>query len=459
VRQFSADPAQNPGGWQGSDWENRGYDVYSFFPEFSPPNCTSCGRGSGDLEVDYQDTLADFFAIANAVQPIAIITFSRTGASLSWELEMNQFNRAVWIDDYVSPRQPTPAPPDDSVPADFLRPTTLPTTNIVNAVNASGLGLNSFLCFSGSGGGFLSEFIAYCGVWYQSMHAGPTDPTWCVAAGHVHVGSGISWPIAEQAAEVTLREVIAHVDSLRTARVCQPDVGFQGPGAADLAVCGDALTTVGGSAEMRLTGGAPNAPAILVLSDQLGPTPLFGGVLAPNPVLASLAFDLDGDGQWLFEGVPTGVTLGISIYAQAVPSTPARSSTPAATPPSRSRSSSSGAIGRAAVPSGASTGENEAVELRDGDKPTTSASPSRRPSTNVNDPHRPRDRGLDARDQEGVDAEMIELDGTPNKGRSSAPTPSSASPWPSPAPPPTPRACPSTATSAARPPRPCPSPC
>jgi hypothetical protein len=318
VRQFSADPAQNPGGWQGSDWENRGYDVYSFFPEFSPPNCTSCGRGSGDLEVDYQDTLADFFAIANAVQPIAIITFSRTGASLSWELEMNQFNRAVWIDDYVSPRQPTPAPPDDSVPADFLRPTTLPTTNIVNAVNASGLGLNSFLCFSGSGGGFLSEFIAYCGVWYQSMHAGPTDPTWCVAAGHVHVGSGISWPIAEQAAEVTLREVIAHVDSLRTARVCQPDVGFQGPGAADLAVCGDALTTVGGSAEMRLTGGAPNAPAILVLSDQLGPTPLFGGVLAPNPVLASLAFDLDGDGQWLFEGVPTGVTLGISIYAQAV---------------------------------------------------------------------------------------------------------------------------------------------
>ena len=52
-----------------------------------------------------------------------------------------------------------------------------------------------------------------------------------------------------------------------------------------------------------------------------------------------------------------------------MPSTPAKSSIPAATPPSKSTCCSPTAqIGRAAVPSGASTGEHEAVELRDGDK-------------------------------------------------------------------------------------------
>ncbi|MEL6498065.1 MAG: phosphopyruvate hydratase [Planctomycetota bacterium] len=74
----------------------------------------------------------------------------------------------------------------------------------------------------------------------------------------------------------------------------------------------------------------------------------------------------------------------------------------------------SGAIGRAAVPSGASTGENEAVELRDGGaawmgKGVTSA------VNNVNDRVAPAIEGFDARDQEGIDSELIELDGTPNK--------------------------------------------
>ena len=74
----------------------------------------------------------------------------------------------------------------------------------------------------------------------------------------------------------------------------------------------------------------------------------------------------------------------------------------------------SGAIGRAAVPSGASTGENEAVELRDGGaawmgKGVTKA------VDNVNDRIAPAIEGFDARDQEGIDAEMLDLDGTENK--------------------------------------------
>jgi enolase len=76
----------------------------------------------------------------------------------------------------------------------------------------------------------------------------------------------------------------------------------------------------------------------------------------------------------------------------------------------------SGAAGRAAVPSGASTGEFEAVELRDGGEAWGGKGASRA-VTNVNGELAEAVRGLDAADQSGVDRAMIELDGTPNKGR------------------------------------------
>ena len=76
---------------------------------------------------------------------------------------------------------------------------------------------------------------------------------------------------------------------------------------------------------------------------------------------------------------------------------------------------SSGVIGRAAVPSGASTGENEAAELRDGDKGHYLGKSVRKAVENVNERISAAVEGLDARDQEHVDATMIELDGTPNK--------------------------------------------
>lgn len=214
LRRFSTDPGKNPLGWVGADWEGRGYDVYAHFPEFIPANCTSCGIGLGELQVDYQATTTDFWAIANALQPIAIITFSRGSNDLSWEVEMNQFNRATWVNDFLEPLQPTPAPPDAGLPAEALRPSIMPVQEIVDAVDAANLGLSAFICFSGSGGGFLSEFIAYLGVWYQSIHADPQDPAWCVAAGHVHVGREIPWATAKEAAEITVRTVMDYVDEI-----------------------------------------------------------------------------------------------------------------------------------------------------------------------------------------------------------------------------------------------------
>ena len=75
----------------------------------------------------------------------------------------------------------------------------------------------------------------------------------------------------------------------------------------------------------------------------------------------------------------------------------------------------SGSVGRAAVPSGASTGEHEAHELRDGDKSRYGGKGVRTAVENVRSKIAPRVVGLDAGDQEALDRVMIELDGTPNK--------------------------------------------
>ncbi len=77
----------------------------------------------------------------------------------------------------------------------------------------------------------------------------------------------------------------------------------------------------------------------------------------------------------------------------------------------------SGAMGRAAVPSGASTGEKEALELRDGDKKRWNGKGVTKAVSNVNTRLAPKVIGLEALDQATVDRTMIRLDGTPSKRR------------------------------------------
>ncbi|MCA9284748.1 MAG: phosphopyruvate hydratase [Phycisphaerales bacterium] len=74
-----------------------------------------------------------------------------------------------------------------------------------------------------------------------------------------------------------------------------------------------------------------------------------------------------------------------------------------------------GAAGRAAVPSGASTGENEAVELRDGDHDAWMGKGVSRAIANVNETIGPELIGIDAREQESIDGLLVALDGTDNK--------------------------------------------
>ena len=78
---------------------------------------------------------------------------------------------------------------------------------------------------------------------------------------------------------------------------------------------------------------------------------------------------------------------------------------------------SSGAFGRAAVPSGASTGSREAIELRDGDADRYLGKGVVTAVANINDLIAPKLKGLDASDQAAIDQAMIDLDGTDNKAR------------------------------------------
>jgi pyrrolidone-carboxylate peptidase len=207
LRQFSINPAQNPGGWKGQNWEGRGYNVFSYFPEF-PGGVDLNPKGNGDFEVDYQDTSADFWRITAEVKPVAIITFSRGRLGSNWEIEAGAKNHATWIDDYNTPFQPTPGKPDDSLPAEAVRRSTLPMNQILTNVRNAGLGINAFIDASNNVGSFLSEYLAYHGMWYQSLHASPSDPNFCAMGGHVHVGINTPTAAATTAAEITLRTAI-----------------------------------------------------------------------------------------------------------------------------------------------------------------------------------------------------------------------------------------------------------
>src|SRR5580698_7944281 len=76
-----------------------------------------------------------------------------------------------------------------------------------------------------------------------------------------------------------------------------------------------------------------------------------------------------------------------------------------------------GSMGRAAVPSGASTGEHEAAELRDGDKGRYLGKGTLQAAKNISSELGPSISGMEAEQQAAIDRHMIALDGTPNKSR------------------------------------------
>ena len=210
VRPFSQNTLLNPNGWIGENWEGLGYDIISFFPSFNPPDCTECGQGYGDLEVDYQDTSEDWWNIVEEHNPVAIITFSRGYINNSWEMEWKYYNWLGWIDDFTPPYQPTPAPPDQDSPINHMRFSSLPMTEIVDAINSADLGLYSYIDYAEGAGGYLSEYKGFHGVWYKYLMENE-DETPCYLAGHVHVGGLVDWDTAHEATLITVRKTIQYI--------------------------------------------------------------------------------------------------------------------------------------------------------------------------------------------------------------------------------------------------------
>lgn len=220
LRPFSQSPVQNASGWTGGNWENRGFDIYSYFPEF-PEGGGPGASGIGDFEVDYQDTDEDFARIVAQINPIAIITFSWTAGrqhhgNADWELEARNRNRSTWLDDYSAPAQPAMVPPDPTLPANAERYSSLPMNAIRDAVNTANVGVSSYIddYSSTAGGSFLSEYLAYKALRYHDENSNPLGAHWNIAAGHIHVGQNTTPAAAALATTVTLRTLTNHLTDI-----------------------------------------------------------------------------------------------------------------------------------------------------------------------------------------------------------------------------------------------------
>ena len=230
LRQFSTNMSLNPGGWQGRNWQNRGFDIYAYFPQFEkPPSEVGYGDvGFGDMPVDYQLARNSWEAITAAIRPCAIITFSRGWpGSRSWEIESRQRNLEQWLDDYVAPHQPIPSPPDPTRPRNSIRNSSLPMEEIERRVNDSNLDIHAYIDTSYEFvGGFVSEFVAYLGAWYRDEHVSDDILPRCFSAGHIHVGGNVDIPSARTATELSLTALIDDLQR-RLPSVWVSRIGFQ----------------------------------------------------------------------------------------------------------------------------------------------------------------------------------------------------------------------------------------
>ena len=218
VERFSTNPDLNPSGWIGGDWESRGYNIHAFFPTFPSQDGPNWGKGVGDFEVDYQDTVADWHRITDDLKPLAIITFSRGFPGSSWEIESRHMMRSVngWANDYEAPFRPTTDMPifQSLTPGDILH-SSLPMDAIRDAVADAGI-INDVYIDTGNGfgGNFLSEFIGLHGVWYNSLNNSPDAEYRNFAAGHVHIGVDTPLWAAEEATLITLRTLTDYLDTV-----------------------------------------------------------------------------------------------------------------------------------------------------------------------------------------------------------------------------------------------------
>jgi outer membrane protein assembly factor BamB len=106
------------------------------------------------------------------------------------------------------------------------------------------------------------------------------------------------------------------IDASVSGSVCQPDLGFGGPGHATLSLCGDALAT-GGTADLLLSEATPNSTAWLVVSASFTPSTFKGGTLVPVPIQLAVPFATSATGQAALPDI-TGGGGPLDLYVQFV---------------------------------------------------------------------------------------------------------------------------------------------
>ncbi len=203
IFRFSDNPILNPDGWIGENWEGRGYDVYAFFPAIDVR--------TREFEVDYQATWNDFWTRVEEFHPEIMINFGAGDGP--WEIETKAINRSNWYPDDIYPYYPTPNPPDSTIAVNAARYSTLPIVSISDAVNEQ-TDVLAWIDEYGDPGDFLCNYIAYLGMWYQSMHSNEDDEYYCKAAGFIHVDGFLPIDDATVAAEVTLRTTLEYYENL-----------------------------------------------------------------------------------------------------------------------------------------------------------------------------------------------------------------------------------------------------
>jgi pyrrolidone-carboxylate peptidase len=211
IADFSMDNQVNPTGWKGRNWRGYGYNVVAFFPTF-PGGTQGNPKGSGDFEVDYQDTLADFRRIVDEYKPIAIICYGMGQGP--WEIEQNAVVHTKWHDDYLPPTQPDTKWLEKVLP-DRHGYSTLPTVAIAAAINHANIGVNAWVDKEGDPGDFLCDYIACLGVAYQKEHDKPSQIDYCAMAGFIHVGPEVKIEQARTAQEITLETVLKSLERLQ----------------------------------------------------------------------------------------------------------------------------------------------------------------------------------------------------------------------------------------------------
>jgi len=202
VVRFCTDPGVNPDGWKGENWENLGYDIYSFVAKEYYNN-------SGTWEMRYQQIWNEYWNIVNQLHPIAIIGFGQGGKENTWSIENKAVNWNKWyVDD--DGKQPSPNPPDDTVCPGYIRLSTLPIRQIEKAINNQ-TSINAEINYLGTPGFYICAYMAYLQMWYKAQHSDLDDEFLCKAAGFIHVNKDISLNECIKATNITIRNTVEKV--------------------------------------------------------------------------------------------------------------------------------------------------------------------------------------------------------------------------------------------------------